>query len=442
MITPPGSGQRRLAVTAMNQRSRGGWLASAFGARCWRGLGYLLLGIPVTAMAWAVALAAVISGVLASATVVGVAVVPPLLTLVKSTASVERRRCALLLATPEQQRPLRLSSLTRRDRLRVRLSDPGAWRELGWLLLAAPVNIACTALAASMWALAIGLVSMPLWYRFLPGGQARFYDSGGVAHMVVGSVPAALPWAVGGLVLLWAAGWSTRALAVGQARLAAVLLAPSRTSRMQARIIALASTRVAAIEGQQRELHRIEADLHDGAQARLVALSADLGLASETFDDDPQTAHLLVDQARDGIVTALAELRDLVRGIGPPVLRDRGLAAALESVAARSAIPVTLNVTLPRRPAETAETAAYFVICECLANAAKHSGARRVTVDVREESGNCIVGVSDDGGGGASPGGAGMQGLADRVAALDGRLTVDSPAGGPTTVQAELPCGW
>ena len=243
-------------------------------------------------------------------------------------------------------------------------------------------------------------------------------------------------------MLLWAAGWSTRALAVGQARLAAVLLAPSRTSRMQARIIALASTRVAAIEGQQRELHRIEADLHDGAQARLVALSADLGLASETFDDDPQTAHLLVDQARDGIVTALAELRDLVRGIGPPVLRDRGLAAALESVAARSAIPVTLNVALPRRPAETAETAAYFVICECLANAAKHSGARRVTVDVREESGNCIVGVSDDGGGGASPGGAGMQGLADRVAALDGRLTVDSPAGGPTTVQAELPCGW
>jgi signal transduction histidine kinase len=186
----------------------------------------------------------------------------------------------------------------------------------------------------------------------------------------------------------------------------------------------------------------LKADLHDGAQARLVALSADLGLASETFDDDPQMARLLVDQARDGVVLALGELRDLVRGIGPPVLRDRGLAAALEAVVARSPVPVTLNVALPRRPAETTETAAYFVICECLANTAKHSGARHVTVDVRQESGSCLVTVSDDGHGGASPGGAGLKGLADRVAGLDGRLTVDSPVGGPTTVQAELPCGW
>jgi signal transduction histidine kinase len=153
-------------------------------------------------------------------------------------------------------------------------------------------------------------------------------------------------------------------------------------------------------------------------------------------------ARLLVDQARDGVVQALGELRDLVRGIGPPVLRDRGLAAALEAVAARSPVPVSLDVALPRRPAETAETAAYFVICECLANTAKHSGARHVTVDVRQESGNCVVMVSDDGHGGASPGGAGLKGLTDRVAALDGRLTVDSPAGGPTTVRAELPCGW
>ena len=243
-------------------------------------------------------------------------------------------------------------------------------------------------------------------------------------------------------MLLWVAGWLTRGLATGQARLAVAFLAPSRTSRLQARIIALAATRAAAIEGQQRELRRIESDLHDGAQARLVALSADLGLASETFEDDPRTARLLVDQARDGVVQALGELRDLVRGIGPPVLRDRGLAAALEAVTARSPVPVTLDVALPRRPAETAETAAYFVICECLANTAKHSGARHVTIDVHQESGHCVVTVSDDGHGGASTSGAGLKGLADRVAALDGRLTVDSPAGGPTTVKAELPCGW
>jgi signal transduction histidine kinase len=429
-------------MTVMDHRSPGGWLPGAFGTRCWRGLGYLLLGLPVTAVVWAVALASVIAGALASVTVVGVLVVPALFSLVHVTASAERRRCALMLTAPATPPRLRLEGLSRRDRLRVRLSDPGAWRELGWLLLAAPADIACAAVAGSSWTVAAGLVSMPVWYRFLPGRQARLYDSGGVAHVVVGSVPAALPWALGGLVLLWAAGWLTRGLATGQARLAVAFLAPSRTSRLQARIIALAATRAAAIEGQQRELRRIEADLHDGAQARLVALSADLGLASETFEDDPRAARLLVDQARDGVVQALGELRDLVRGIGPPVLRDRGLAAALEAVTARSPVPVTLDVALPRRPAETAETAAYFVICECLANTAKHSGARHVTVDVRQESRNCVVIISDDGHGGASPGGAGLKGLADRVAALDGRLTVDSPVGGPTTVQAELPCGW
>ena len=217
-----------------------------------------------------------------------------------------------------------------------------------------------------------------------------------------------------------------------------VFLAPSRTSRLQACIIALAATRAAAIEGQQRELHRVEADLHDGAQARLVALSADLGLASETFEDDPQTARLLIDQARDGVVQALGELLTWCAASG----RRYCGTAALEAVAARSPIPVMLDVALPRRPAEAAETAAYFMICECLANTAKHSGAAHVTVDVRQESGNCVVTVSDDGHGGASPGGAGLKGLADRVAALDGRLTVDSPAGGPTTVRAELPCGW
>ena len=429
-------------MTGTDERSRVGWFTGAFGARCWRGLGYLLLGLPVTAVVWAVALASIIGGTLASLTVVGVLVVPALFSLVHVAASVERRRCALMLAAPAASPRLRLEGLSRRDRLRVRLSDPGAWRELGWLLLACPVDLVCTVLAGSMWAVAAGLVSMPVWYRFLPGRQARLYDSGGVAHVVVASVPAALPWALGGLVLLWVAGWSTRGLATGQARLAAVFLAPSRASRLQARIIALAATRAAAIEGQQRELRRIEADLHDGAQARLVALSADLGLASETFEDDPKMAHLLVDQARDGVVQALGELRDLVRGIGPPVLRDRGLAAALEAVTARSPIPVTLDVALPRRPSETAETAAYFVICECLANTAKHSGAAQVKVDVHQESGNCVVTVSDDGAGGASLSGAGLKGLADRVAALDGRLTVDSPVGGPTTVRAELPCGW
>jgi signal transduction histidine kinase len=172
-------------------------------------------------------------------------------------------------------------------------------------------------------------------------------------------------------------------------------------------------------------------------------LSADLGLAEEAFDHDPRQARRLVGQARDGIVLALAELRDLVRGIGPPVLRDRGLAAALEAVTARSPIPVVLTVAVPRRPPATVEAAAYFVVCEALTNAIKYSHASEVVVDLRVPAdGRLVCSVLDDGRGGADPRGPGLSGLAERVAALDGRLSVDSPEGGPTTLRSEIPCGW
>jgi signal transduction histidine kinase len=429
-------------VAATVVRRRGGWLRGAFGVRCWRGLGYLLLGLPVTAVAWSVAVFVVIAGTVLSLTVVGVLVAPLLLILVRAVAGLERRRCALILAAAPA-RPYRLlDGSTGWARLRARLGDPAVWRDLAWLLLAAPVDLAAVVLAGSLWVAGLGLIGLPIWYRFMPGGQVKFYESGGVAHGVIGSVPAALPWVLVGMALVYAAGWTTRALAAGQARLAAALLAPTRGAVLRSRVVVLTTTRTAAVAEQHRELYRIERDLHDGAQARLVALSADLGLAGEAFDDDPRQARQLVEESRDGILLALAELRDLVRGIGPPVLRDRGLAAALESVAARGPIPVTATIDLPRRPAQAVEAAAYFVVCEALANAAKHSRAAQVSVDVRQRDGDCLVTVTDDGTGGADPHGVGLTGLADRVRALDGTLDVDSPAGGPTTVRAVLPCGW
>jgi signal transduction histidine kinase len=421
---------------------RGGWLWGAFGGRSWRGLGYLALGLPVTGLAWATALFVAAGATLLSVTVVGVMVVPVLLWLVRAAAGLERYRCALVApaAPASPYRPV--DGLTGRARLRARLGDPATWRDLTWLLLAAPVNLACALVAVALWAVGLGLLGLPVWYRFLPGGQAKLYQSGDVAHGVIGSVPAALPWALAGLVLIWVAGWSTRALAAGQSRLAAALLGPTRTAGLRTRVATLSTTRAAAVEGQQRELHRIERDLHDGAQARLVALSADLGLATEAFEEDPRQARQLVEQARDGVVLALAELRDLVRGIGPPVLVDRGLGAALDAVTARSPIPVTVAFDLPRRPTAAVEAAAYFVVCECLANAAKHSRARHIDVEIRRDPGGCLVVVADDGTGGADPRGTGLAGLAARVAALDGRLVVQSPVGGPTVVRAVLPCEW
>jgi signal transduction histidine kinase len=210
--------------------------------------------------------------------------------------------------------------------------------------------------------------------------------------------------------------------------------------RLVRRVERLETTRAGAVEEQDAELRRIERDLHDGAQARLVALGLRLGLAEQKFRTDPEEAEKLVAEARAGVAEAIRELRDLSRGIYPPVLADRGIGAALASLADRSPLPTTVAVDLSERPPAAVETAAYFVAAEALANATKHSGAGRIEIRVARGSAGLAVAVTDDGKGGADPAGSGLVGLRRRVEALDGTLTVDSPAGGPTTIRAELPC--
>jgi signal transduction histidine kinase len=214
----------------------------------------------------------------------------------------------------------------------------------------------------------------------------------------------------------------------------------TRRDRLARRVETLESTRLGAVEEQDAELRRIERDLHDGAQARLVALGLSLGMAEQKFRSDPEEAEKLVAEARAGVAEALHELRDLARGIHPPVLSDRGLGAALDTLADRSPLPTTVSGDLDRRPPARVETAAYFVAAEALANAAKHSGATRVEISVAERDGTLAVEINDDGTGGADAAGSGLLGLRRRVEALDGTLTVESPAGGPTTIRAELPC--
>jgi signal transduction histidine kinase len=205
------------------------------------------------------------------------------------------------------------------------------------------------------------------------------------------------------------------------------------------RIQELETTRAGAVDVQEAELRRIERDLHDGAQARLVALGMNLGLAEQKLRSDPEAVRLLLAEARQGASEALEELRDLARGIHPPILTDRGLEAAVADLVARSPVPVTLAVDLPERPPPAVEIAAYFVVSEALANAIKYAGATELQVTVgRTREGLRIV-VVDDGKGGANPAGNGLTGMRQRVEALDGRLIVASPEGGPTTVTAELP---
>jgi signal transduction histidine kinase len=214
----------------------------------------------------------------------------------------------------------------------------------------------------------------------------------------------------------------------------------TRRDRLARRVETLESTRLGAVEEQDAELRRIERDLHDGAQARLVALGLSLGMAEQKFRSDPEEAEKLVAEARAGVAEALHELRDLARGIHPPVLSDRGLGAALDTLADRSPLPTAVSGDLDRRPPARVETAAYFVAAEALANAAKHSGATRVEISIAERDGTLAVEITDDGSGGADAAGSGLLGLRRRVEALDGTLTVESPAGGPTTIRAELPC--
>ncbi|MFD8686813.1 sensor histidine kinase [Streptomyces sp. NPDC059651] len=216
------------------------------------------------------------------------------------------------------------------------------------------------------------------------------------------------------------------------------LLSPS--DELERRIAELESDRGVVVDTAAADLRRIERDLHDGAQARLVALAMGLGLAKEKLTDDPEAAARMVDEAHGEVKVALQELRDLARGIHPAVLTDRGLDAALSAIASRCTVPVTVRVDLPGRPAQAIEGIAYFTVSELLQNVSKHSGARAASVDVWRSADRLLIQVTDDGRGGASmDGGTGMAGLAERLGAVDGLFVLDSPDGGPTTVTAELP---
>ncbi|MGW5738913.1 MULTISPECIES: sensor histidine kinase [Streptomyces] len=255
-----------------------------------------------------------------------------------------------------------------------------------------------------------------------------------------------LPWGVvtfvvslTGLIVLWPVlPYVVRGLTNADRVMVRGLLSPS--DELERRIVELESDRGVVVDTAAADLRRIERDLHDGAQARLVALAMGLGLAKEKLLEDPDTAAAMVDEAHGEVKLALQELRDLARGIHPAVLTDRGLDAALSSVASRCTVPVKVTADLPMRPAAAIEGIAYFTVSELLQNVSKHSGARSASVDVWRSDQRLLIQVWDDGRGGASlDGGTGMAGLADRLGAVDGLFVIESPEGGPTTITAELP---
>jgi signal transduction histidine kinase len=368
---------------------------------------------------------------------VGLPVLGVTLRMADGLASVERARFGFLLgvripAWPAGSRAGYRWGVIPRWRM---LTERATWGDIGYGLLRLPVSAVTATVSIGVWAVALVMLALPWYNSSLPSGGARFGET-----VLRGSPTMAVSAAIG-LALLLAAPQLTRGLAVADAAMSRFLLGPP--SDLAARVSELELSRERVVDAAEAERRRIERDLHDGAQQRLVALAMELGRAQAKFADDVDGARELVDQAHAQAKEALLELRNLVRGVHPPVLTDRGLDAALSGLAALCPVPVDVHVDVPVRPKSSVEAVAYFMVAEALTNVAKHSRAShaRVVVEGRGYPGTLTVMVSDDGIGGADPASPGLSGLADRVSGVDGRLSVESPSGGPTIIAAELPCG-
>ena len=322
--------------------------------------------------------------------------------------------------------------------LRAEFADESRWRDVLYVGINLPLSVIEVLVVGAIWILSLSLLTSPIWYDAVPGATMP----GFLAPLSSHGAPIVLLRAIFGLALLpVAASLSQLVIALHRAVVAG-LLCTSESRELRRQVESLKESRSAVLATEASELHRIERDLHDGAQQRLVMLTIDLGLASERIDTDPAAAKALILDGQAEARQALAEIRQLVRGIAPSILLDRGLVAALDSISGRGPVPITIASDLApgeRFPAATERTA-YFVVTEALANVAKHSGASRCEVRCVRDGSRLVVEVSDDGRGGAKlePGG-GLAGLASRVAGVDGAFSVSSPVGGPTVVRAEIP---
>ncbi|MFB4307215.1 sensor histidine kinase [Actinomadura sp. GTD37] len=368
---------------------------------------------------------------------VGVVLAPPVLLAIRAVANLQRTLAAdwhdVPIPVPYRPEPAGASGPV--GRLRWVLGDPATWRDLLWSLLNVPVALVLGVLAGGLTVYGLEGVFVAWWVALLTDyGWGPFWmiDDYGAAGFA-GTVG-------GGALLLVLSLPAAGAILKAHALFGRSLLAPTR-SALAERVRRLTETRSETVDASAAELRRIERDLHDGAQARLVALSMNIGLAEEMMKHDPETARKLLAEARQASGSALTELRDLVRGIHPPVLAERGLDGAVRALALTLPLPVDVHVELPGRAEAPVESAAYFAVAEMLANVVKHSAARRAWIQIEHSGGRLLMIVGDDGAGGADPAaGGGMRGIERRLAAFDGTMAVTSPPGGPTVVTLELPC--
>ncbi|GAA4847912.1 sensor histidine kinase [Kitasatospora terrestris] len=315
----------------------------------------------------------------------------------------------------------------------ARIKAGFTWRQVAHHLVAAPLHAVLAAVALSLWGAGLLMASVYAWAWLIPfGGPFRAGPGWSTTDLWI---------TLTGLLVLALLPWLLDGLARAEIRTASALLGPNRADLLARRVEDLAESRAGVVDAADAERRRIERDLHDGAQQRLVSLAMNLGLARRVLHDIPPEAMQVIVEAHQEAQAAIEELRDLVRGLHPVVLEDRGLDAALSGIAARSPVPVRLTVDLPHRVAPTVEAVAYFTVSEALTNAAKHAKASRVDLTLRQTADRLHITITDDGVGGADASrGSGLHGLRQRAASVDGTFTLTSPRGGPTTITMELPC--
>jgi signal transduction histidine kinase len=409
----------------------------------WRGLALGLLGIPAMLVGiWFITVVSLITSF------IGVVLFPSATMLLRTQLDAYRSRINRwtdakierpYLPEPEIEPGLN-GMLKRFVRL---LSDPATWRDYLWVV-ADPIVVLFTAalpgllILYGLWGLAVATFAGGLighyggsdWYAYIHITDGYDRDvSRIVSTLVVATACLVVGYLIGPKMLNVYGRWGR------------FILGPTKKSELALRVQHLTESRSDAVDASAAELRRIERDLHDGAQARLVAMGMSLGAIEHLLDKDPEKARLLLAQTRESSAKALHELRDLVRGIHPPVLADRGIGDAVKALALDHPLRVDVQADLPERPEPPVESAAYFAVSEILTNAAKHSGASRVWIDLRYEHGMLRITVTDDGRGGATlDGGTGLRGIERRIGMFDGVLALSSPMGGPTIVTLELPC--
>ncbi|GAA2970158.1 MULTISPECIES: sensor histidine kinase [Streptomyces] len=415
-------------------------LRAPFEGRVWRELAYLFLSVPISTALFCFAITMVSLGLGMLITFLGIPILAAGLTLCRGFGMLERARArALLHLDVAEPAPVRGTGGLM-SWVGATLKSGVSWRHLLYAVLHFPWAVFAFPVAVTFWAVGWSAFTYPLWRWVFPAyaGIDGIQLYGDETHQTYLDSPFEMAVTSGiGLAFLMVTPWLLRGLTTVDRLLVSGLLGPST---LATRVSELESDRGVVVDTAAADLRRIERDLHDGAQARLVALAMDLGLAKEKLTADPEAAARMVDEAHGEVKVALQELRDLARGIHPAVLTDRGLDAALSAIASRCTVPVKVEVDLRSRPAQAIEGIAYFTVSELLQNISKHSRATRASVDVWRTADRLMLQVTDNGRGGAdASSGSGLAGLAERLDAVDGVLVVDSPAGGPTTVTAELP---